>query len=86
MSCYLNVCKKITKRIEKNQVKCESTMDQYNQLVTIVEKDTESLNKMLKKLTAKERVQYGYQMGFIEKKGYSVMMEQLKRKEKKNST
>ena len=63
MSVILWSCKKTTRRVEMLKLRKKS-------LTKLIKTETNRLNNLLKQLTPKESVEYGYQMGFIEKADY----------------
>ena len=80
MSRALKKAKRLTKLIEG----LEKQLVNFQYYVTATKRwikaDKLALKKTLKSMSKKENIDYGYQMGFIEKADYQVMKMEAKKK------
>ena len=58
--------------------KLEGYEKRIKQMSAEITKDKSNLKKTLNKLSQKENIKYGYQLGFIDKKTYKEMLEAIK--------
>lgn len=78
------IVKRLTRKIEKDQER-KIKFDYYSDCVSkAIERDTKRLNKMLKSLSRKDYIKYGFQTGSIDYPEYLIMMEKLEAEEEEN--
>ncbi len=70
-------CKRLTKRMEKYE-KEKIKMELFiRKLKNFIRRDRKTLDDELKKLSKEDNLKYGYEMGFIEKADYDIMVHKL---------